>query len=205
MGFFSHDDSDEQQAYEQVQREGSTSHEVVAGAASFMAMRKYLEKQESEGKPESWEMAKEIIAGIAGAEADKLIETKGLTEVDQLRARHQAEENAKRALAQSGQFGGAQYEQRSFEQSQYGGGGGGHDNSYGGERREEHHRHGRGGEGGGFDGRGGFPGDQEMRGGRMEGEGYGERRGEFERRGEYDGRGFQDQGGYGGGYDDRRY
>jgi hypothetical protein len=29
-----------------------TAHEVVAGAASFLAMRKYLEKQESEGKPE---------------------------------------------------------------------------------------------------------------------------------------------------------
>ncbi|KAJ9112455.1 hypothetical protein QFC20_002243 [Naganishia adeliensis] len=169
-----------------------------------MAMRKYLEKQESDGKPESYETAKEIIAAIAGAEADKLIETKGLTEVDQLRARHQAEGNAKRALAQSGQFGGAQYEPRSFEQSRYGGGGGGgYDNNYGGERREEHHRHGRGGEGGGFDGRGGFPGDQEMRGGRMEGEGYGEgRRGEYEGQGGYQGQG---QGGYGGGYDDRRY
>jgi hypothetical protein len=96
---------------------------------------------------------------------------------DTTQARHQAEENAKQALAQSGEFGDAQYQPRAFEQGRYsGGGGGGYDNNYGGERREEHRRHGRGGEGGGFDGRGGFPGDQEMRGGRMEGEGYGERR-----------------------------
>jgi hypothetical protein len=71
MGFFHHDDSDEQQAYDTVQREGSTckylstglmtcpylnghptAHELVAGAASFMAMRKYEERQEQEGKPE---------------------------------------------------------------------------------------------------------------------------------------------------------
>ncbi|KAJ9112866.1 hypothetical protein QFC19_000421 [Naganishia cerealis] len=76
MGFFNHDDSNEQQAYEQVDREGSTSHELVAGAASFMAMRKYEQMQDAEGKPQSWETAKELIAAIAGAETDKLIETK---------------------------------------------------------------------------------------------------------------------------------
>jgi hypothetical protein len=74
MGFFHHDDSDERQAYEQVDREGSTcecesvlgmehnaetarstaAHEIVAGAASFMAMRAYEQKQEREGKPERW-------------------------------------------------------------------------------------------------------------------------------------------------------
>ncbi|KAJ9109913.1 hypothetical protein QFC19_001893 [Naganishia cerealis] len=184
MGFFDHDDSDERQAYEQVEREGSTSHEVVAGAASFLAMRKYMQKQESEGKPESYETAKEIIAAIAGAEADKLIETKGLSAVDRMKAKHQAEENAKRALAQSGQFGDSRYEPQGFEQSRYGGGGGGYgggggsgNQGYGGGRQEEYGRGGQGGFGGGnqggFDGRGGFPGDQEMRGGRMEGQGYG--------------------------------
>lgn len=75
-------------------------------------------------------------------------------------ARHQAEENAKKALSQSGQFGDQQYQSRGFEESQYGGGGGG---GYG---------QGRGS--GGFDGQGGFPGDQEMRGVRMEGQGYGD-------------------------------
>ncbi|GHJ88348.1 hypothetical protein NliqN6_4750 [Naganishia liquefaciens] len=172
MGFFSHDDSDEQQAYDTVQREGSTSHELVAGAASFMAMRKYEQHLDREGKPQSFEMAKEIIAAMAGAEADKLIETKGLTEVDRYRARHQAEENAKRALSQSGQFGDQQYQSRGFEESQYGGGG------YGQGRYEQ------GRQGGGFDGQGGFPGDQEMMGGRMEGQGYG---GQDYGRGEYEG------------------
>jgi hypothetical protein len=118
---------------------------------------------------------------------------RGLTEVDRFRvsenvtsslpianfpgsqARHQAEENAKRALSQSGQFGDQQYQSRGFEESQYGGGGQG---GYGGQGGQG--GYGQGGQGGygqggqgGFDGQGGFPGDQEMRGGRMEGQGYG--------------------------------
>ncbi|KAJ9106274.1 hypothetical protein QFC21_001419 [Naganishia friedmannii] len=183
MGFFNHDDTDEQQAYETVQREGSTSHEVVAGAASFMAMRMYMKKQDEEGKPESFETAKEIIAAMAGAEADKLIETKGLSEVDRMKARHQAEENAKRALSKSGQFGddqnyggGREQQQRGYDDGnqQYEGGRreeyGREQQQYGGGRQEEYGRGQR--EGGGFDGQGRFPGDQEMRGGRMEGQGY---------------------------------
>lgn len=52
MGFFSHDDSDEQQAYEQVQREGSTCKlsaslaalwsKVIADSRSFGPQRTKL-------------------------------------------------------------------------------------------------------------------------------------------------------------------
>ncbi|KAJ9113054.1 hypothetical protein QFC22_006150 [Naganishia vaughanmartiniae] len=120
MGFFNHDDSNEEQAYQQVnERDGSVSHELVGGAAAFLAMRAYEKKQDEEGKPQSWETAKELMAAIAGAEADKLIETKGLNEVDALRARHNAQENAKHALAQSGEFGDVGYQKRSFEDAGY--------------------------------------------------------------------------------------
>lgn len=47
-------------------------HELIAGAASFYAMKKYQDHQEQNGKPQSWEVAKELIAGFAGAEAVKL-------------------------------------------------------------------------------------------------------------------------------------
>ncbi|KAI9634865.1 uncharacterized protein MKK02DRAFT_15252, partial [Dioszegia hungarica] len=68
------------------------AHELIAGAASFEAMRAYEQHQAQNGKPQSFAIAKEIIAGFAGAEVDKLIETKGLNEVDALRAKHEARE-----------------------------------------------------------------------------------------------------------------
>ena len=45
------------------------------------------------GKPVDHALAKEILAGFAGAEVDKLAETKGMDEVDKMRAKHQAKEN----------------------------------------------------------------------------------------------------------------
>jgi hypothetical protein len=46
------------------------------------------------GKPVSHQFAKELLVGFAGAEAEKLIETKGLDFVDRERAKHQAQQNA---------------------------------------------------------------------------------------------------------------
>jgi len=47
------------------------------------------------GEPVSHQFAKEMIAGFAGAEADKLAETKGADWVDRERLRNQAEEQSK--------------------------------------------------------------------------------------------------------------
>lgn len=41
------------------------------------------------GKPVSHAFAKEALAGLAGAEVDKLAETKGMDEYDRERAKHQ--------------------------------------------------------------------------------------------------------------------
>lgn len=46
------------------------------------------------GKPVSHQFAKELLAGIAGAEVDKLAETKGMDFVDREKAKHQAKKNA---------------------------------------------------------------------------------------------------------------
>jgi hypothetical protein len=45
------------------------------------------------GKPVSHQFAKELLVGIAGAEVDKLFETKGLNFIDREKAKHHAREN----------------------------------------------------------------------------------------------------------------
>ncbi|KAJ7474393.1 hypothetical protein B0H11DRAFT_2035243 [Mycena galericulata] len=107
MGFFSHD-SDEAQAYEQVTNaphKAALSHELIAAAASFevripvplplcraagpcpclgadgpcvQAAKAYEKHCKEEGKPESHAVAKELLAGFAGAFVDRMVETKGV-------------------------------------------------------------------------------------------------------------------------------
>ncbi|KAF9170430.1 hypothetical protein BGX20_008993 [Mortierella sp. AD010] len=68
------------------------SHEAIAGAASYEAMKGY-EKSRGSGQHK---LSKEAFAALAGAEADKLFETKGLSHLDRETARRQTEENAGR-------------------------------------------------------------------------------------------------------------
>ena len=92
-----------QDAYNQAyndDHEGKLSHENVAGGASFAAMHAFEERQRKEGKPVNHEFAKELIASFAGAEVDKLCETKGLDYVDREKAKHQAKKNAEHLYEQ---------------------------------------------------------------------------------------------------------
>ncbi|PWN23384.1 hypothetical protein BCV69DRAFT_280992 [Microstroma glucosiphilum] len=57
-------------------------------------MRVYEKRQEREGKTENHAFAKELLAGIAGAEVDKLFETKGLDYLDQEKAKRHAQQEA---------------------------------------------------------------------------------------------------------------
>ncbi|PWN95421.1 CipC protein [Tilletiopsis washingtonensis] len=95
MGFFSSDSH--QEVYNQEPREGKWSHELIGGAAAFEAMRQYEKHEEREGKPQSHAFAKELIAGFAGAEADKLFETKGLSFLDREEAKRHARQQAEQA------------------------------------------------------------------------------------------------------------
>ncbi|PIG79327.1 cipC-like antibiotic response protein [Aspergillus arachidicola] len=72
-------ESDEahQKVYGQEKHEGKLSHELIAGAASFEAMKAWEDRQRKEGKP-----------------VDRLIETKGLDAIDAHKAKKHAEENA---------------------------------------------------------------------------------------------------------------
>ncbi|KAF9196748.1 hypothetical protein BGZ49_002705 [Haplosporangium sp. Z 27] len=66
------------------------SHELIAGAAAFEAMKAH-EKSNADGKHK---LSKELFAGLAAAEADKLFETKGLDGIDREKAKLQAKKNA---------------------------------------------------------------------------------------------------------------
>ncbi|KAI9716177.1 MAG: hypothetical protein M1828_000460 [Chrysothrix sp. TS-e1954] len=89
-----------QDAYQQVyqqpqeQHESSFGHELIAGGAAFAGFKAFEDHQRNEGKPVSHQFAKELLAGFAGAEVDKLAETKGMDEYDRERAKHQARENS---------------------------------------------------------------------------------------------------------------
>jgi len=94
MGWFSHD-SDQAQAYDQVvnaPHKAALSHELIAAAASFEAAKAYEKHCAENGKPESHAKAKELLAAFSGAFVDRMVETKGLDEIDREKAKHQAKQ-----------------------------------------------------------------------------------------------------------------
>ncbi|KAG8743512.1 hypothetical protein FRC10_011903 [Ceratobasidium sp. 414] len=95
-------DSDQAQAHDLVTNrphEASWTHELIAGAASYEAAKAYEEHVARNGKPTSHEKAKEILAGLAGAFVDRIVETKGLDFIDKEKAKRHAHQQANDALA----------------------------------------------------------------------------------------------------------
>ncbi|KAJ7066950.1 hypothetical protein C8F01DRAFT_1119726 [Mycena amicta] len=110
MGFFS-SDSSEAQAYDEYNGKHKTdiSHQLLAGAASFVAAREYEKHVAANGKPTSHAEAKELLyvligpiavsdpscsAGFAGAFIDREVETHGLDFVDKEKAKYEAHKAA---------------------------------------------------------------------------------------------------------------
>jgi hypothetical protein len=81
--------------------ESDWKHEVVAGGAAFAAMHEFEKYEEHQGKQVNHGFAKELIAGIAGAEVDKLAETHGMDWIDKEKAKHQAKEESQQLYDQS--------------------------------------------------------------------------------------------------------
>jgi hypothetical protein len=96
MGFF--DSFGAQNAYGQVyggeRHHSEWTHELVAGAVGFEAMKLYERHRETEGIRGHHDLGKEMIAGFAAAEADKLFENRDLNRMDRHQARRQAREQA---------------------------------------------------------------------------------------------------------------
>jgi hypothetical protein len=54
------------------EHKGSLTHEVIAGAAAYQALKAYNEHCEKNGKPVEHAKAKQILAGFVGGALDKL-------------------------------------------------------------------------------------------------------------------------------------
>lgn len=111
----------------QPDNQASFTHEALAGAAGFEAMRKYQQHEQANGVAENHTFAKDILAGFAGGEADKLVETKGENFYDREKMKRDAQQNASDYYDQQYQGGGGQ----GGGDSGYGGNQGG-DSGYGG-------------------------------------------------------------------------
>ncbi|ORX96223.1 hypothetical protein BCR34DRAFT_607701 [Clohesyomyces aquaticus] len=90
-----------EQSYDQVynnnqfeENKSSFGHEVIAGGAAFAGFKAFEDHQRKEGKPVSHAFAKELVAGFAAAEVDKLAETKGEDWFDREKAKREAKRNA---------------------------------------------------------------------------------------------------------------
>ena len=68
-------------------------------------MKVFEDRQRNEGKPVSHKFAKEMLAGIAGGEVDKLFETKGLDFLDRETAKRQAVDRVQNSYDQH--YGGS--------------------------------------------------------------------------------------------------
>jgi hypothetical protein len=87
-----------QGAYDQVYggglRHHDVTHEVLAGAAGFEAVRMYEHHREREGIIEHHALGKEMLAGFAAAEVDKHFDSGRFGHLDREQARLQAREQA---------------------------------------------------------------------------------------------------------------
>merc|ERR1712113_228949 len=114
-------------AHEQVyngdddQNQAKFSHELIGGAAAFEGMKLFEDRQRKEGKPVSHQFAKEMLVGFAGAEVDRLAETKGMDEYDKVEAKRHATKSAENMYDQhyvQGQ-GADQYDPNQYDQPNF--------------------------------------------------------------------------------------
>jgi Protein of unknown function (DUF3759) len=106
MGLFHHHST--QDAYDQVYGGGrphhQITHELLAGAAGFEAMRLFERYREREGIPEHHQLAKELLAGFVAAEIEKHFEGGRYQHLDRREAERTAHEQA--ASLYERQYGG---------------------------------------------------------------------------------------------------
>ncbi|KAI1322525.1 hypothetical protein F5Y16DRAFT_38771 [Xylariaceae sp. FL0255] len=92
--------SQRDEVYNGEPHESKWSHELIGGAAAFEGMKAFEDHQRSEGQAVNHAFAKELLAGFAGAEVDKLAETKGLDFIDREEAKRHARKNAEQLYDQ---------------------------------------------------------------------------------------------------------
>ncbi|KAG0172250.1 hypothetical protein DFQ28_008792 [Apophysomyces sp. BC1034] len=80
------------------------THQLLAGAAAFEAMRQYNKKKAEDGVEDDHHLAKELLAGFAGVAADRLIEGKGMNWLDKEKAKRHAKEEAEKLYSEKTGF-----------------------------------------------------------------------------------------------------
>ncbi|KAI9010331.1 ricin B lectin domain-containing protein [Phycomyces nitens] len=82
-----------QEAHKQVyeERKAHLSHQVIAGAAGYEAVKAYISHQESQGKPVNHQFAKKAIAGLVAAQMLKFAEEHDWSGSDKEKATREAE------------------------------------------------------------------------------------------------------------------
>ncbi|KAI9264722.1 hypothetical protein BY458DRAFT_476840 [Sporodiniella umbellata] len=98
-----------EEAYNKIQNEehkADWTHELLAAAGGFAAMRAYNKKQEEEGaNPENdHHVAKQMLAALAAASVDHMAESKGMDWVDRQKAKKHAEEEAQKMYSEKTGF-----------------------------------------------------------------------------------------------------
>jgi hypothetical protein len=96
MGLFNHHEAQDAHTmvYSDDYPRDNVTHELLAGAAGFEAMRMYEHHREHEGKDEHHRAGKEVVAGFAAAEVDKHFEKHGYEHLDQEKTKQAAQEQA---------------------------------------------------------------------------------------------------------------
>jgi hypothetical protein len=75
-------------------RHHEVTHELLAGAAGFEAMRMYEHHREREGIPERHELAKELLTAFVAAEIDRHFDTGHYHHLSRHEARRMARDQA---------------------------------------------------------------------------------------------------------------
>ncbi|KAH8732056.1 EXS family-domain-containing protein [Phaeosphaeriaceae sp. PMI808] len=123
MGFWDQNEDNYKRVYENDQFEehkSSFGHELIAGGAAFAGFKAFEDHQRAEGKPVSHAFAKELLAGFAGAEVDKLAETKGEDWFDREKAKREAKRHAEKMYDEHyiDNHGADQYDPNQYSQPQ---------------------------------------------------------------------------------------
>ncbi|KAI7868876.1 hypothetical protein BDF14DRAFT_1788757 [Spinellus fusiger] len=84
----------------QEEHKAEWTHQLLAGAAAFEAMRLYNKKKAETGGEDQHHLAKELLAGLAGAAVDNIAESKGMDWLDRQKAKHHAKEEAEKLYSE---------------------------------------------------------------------------------------------------------
>ncbi|KAI8372897.1 ricin B lectin domain-containing protein [Radiomyces spectabilis] len=86
------------------ERKAHLSHQLIAGAAAYEAVKAYRRRQEAQGKPVSYGFAKQAVAAFAAAEVVKFAETHNWSHSQKEAAQRSAEQAADHYASR--EFGG---------------------------------------------------------------------------------------------------